>query len=180
MNLCPPMDSTRISTYVLTGNVQWEMSTDSVNFTSISDNANFSGTNTPVLTLRNIPANWHGRRFRCTSDEGYSSWTTEVKFANVFTNTADNNWENTANWSCGVLPDANTNVIINGTATLNSNTSCRSLYVNPGATFTVSPGFTLTITQQANQVNKCFVGKQGSRDTSVAYFPIKLSKTLCR
>jgi hypothetical protein len=146
LNLCQSMDSSVISSPVFTGNARWQMSTDSVNFTNISDNINFSGTNTPVLTLQNIPASWGGRVFRCSSDEGYYSWKTAIQFANEFTNITGSNWENPANWSCGILPDVNTNVIINGNATLNSNASCRSLYVNPGATFTVSPGFTLTLT----------------------------------
>ncbi|MEI9935132.1 MAG: hypothetical protein WDM71_09865 [Ferruginibacter sp.] len=40
-------------------------------------------------------------------------------------------WENPTNWSCGELPDANTNVIIDsGTVVLNSNTSVRSITIN--------------------------------------------------
>ncbi len=145
LNLCST-DSAEISGHVLTGNVQWQMSTDSTGFANISDDTNFNGTNTPVLKLTNIPSFWNGNVFRCRSDEGYYSWKTQIKVANEFTNADGNTWENPANWSCGRLPDANTNVIINGNATLNSNSSCRTLRVNPGATFTISPGYNLTIT----------------------------------
>lgn len=55
-------------------------------------------------------------------------------------------WENPANWSCGTLPDANTDVIINsGTVVLNSNTSIRSFTVKPGVNFTVTPGNNLIV-----------------------------------
>lgn len=51
-----------------------------------------------------------------------------------------------ANWSSNRLPDGQTDVIIIGTATLNSNASCRTLHINPAAVFTISPGYTLTVT----------------------------------
>lgn len=55
-------------------------------------------------------------------------------------------WENPANWSCGTLPDANTDVIINsGTVVLNSNTSIRSFTIKPGVNFTVTPGNNLIV-----------------------------------
>lgn len=55
-------------------------------------------------------------------------------------------WENPANWSCGTLPDANTDVIINsGTVVLNSNTSIRSFTVNPNVSFTITPGHNLIV-----------------------------------
>ncbi len=146
IKLCSSADSAVISSYVITGNPQWQMRTDSTGFTNISDNINFSGTNTPVLTLRNIASSWNGNMFRCRSDEGYQSWEIVIKVGNEFTNADGNNWENPANWSCGSLPDGNTDVIINGIATLNSNASCRTLRVAPGATFTISPGYNLTVT----------------------------------
>ena len=58
-------------------------------------------------------------------------------------------WENPANWSCNVLPDMNTDVIINGGKinypVINSNPTVRTLRLNPGATGTVNTGFTLTV-----------------------------------
>jgi hypothetical protein len=50
------------------------------------------------------------------------------------------------NWNCGVIPDNNTDVVINdGTIVINSNVTIRSLKVNPGVTITVNPGFNLKI-----------------------------------
>ena len=64
----------------------------------------------------------------------------------IWTGAVSTAWENPGNWSCGVLPDANSDVVINsGTAVLNSNTTIRSFTVNQGVNFTVNPGYTLTI-----------------------------------
>ena len=65
---------------------------------------------------------------------------------NNWTGDADNTWENLGNWSCGVLPDANTDVLIpSGTCIVSSAAICRSLTVMPGVIFTVTAGFGITI-----------------------------------
>jgi len=64
----------------------------------------------------------------------------------TWTGIVSNAWENPANWSCGTLPDANTDVIINsGTVVLSSNVTIRSFTARPGVNFTVTPAFKLTI-----------------------------------
>lgn len=66
--------------------------------------------------------------------------------SNTWVGAINNNWEVPSNWSCGKVPDADANVIINsGKVVLNSNASCRSLTVNPGTTFTVKSNYTLTV-----------------------------------
>ena len=66
---------------------------------------------------------------------------------NTWTGVVSTAWENSANWSCGVVPGVTTNVIIGAGATveLNSNATIYSLYISPGASFTIDPGHTLTI-----------------------------------
>ncbi len=56
----------------LTSNVtgttyQWQENTGS-GFVNISNNANYSGTNTVTLQLTNIPASWNGYSYRCVVD----------------------------------------------------------------------------------------------------------------
>ena len=66
---------------------------------------------------------------------------------NSWTGSVSTDWENSGNWSCGKVPDSNTDVILNsGTVVLNSNVIIRSLKLNPGVQFINSTGFTLTIT----------------------------------
>ena len=60
---------------------------------------------------------------------------------------SDSSWENLVNWSCGSIPDSNTDVIINGgTIVLSSNATVRSLKVSPSASFTIVTPYTLTVT----------------------------------
>ena len=70
-----------------------------------------------------------------------------LQFANVWTGLVDSSWENPANWSCGFIPDADTDVYIpSGIVTVNSNVVVGSLIVAPGVIFTVGGGYTITIT----------------------------------
>jgi len=67
--------------------------------------------------------------------------------ANVWTGAISTAWKNAANWSCGAVPDANTDVVINsGRVVLGSNQACRSFKINPGVSLTVNSGFKLTVT----------------------------------
>ncbi len=59
-------------------------------------------------------------------------------------------WTHPLNWSGGPVPGANTDIIILPGKPfyplINLNASCRSLTARPGTSVTVTPGFTLTIT----------------------------------
>ncbi len=144
-SICP--NGTVTITSSLTGNsYQWQLSTDSVHYTNIGNNANYSGTNNNALTLNNIPSAWYGYEYRCVVD-GTNSSVYTLKFTDTWIGTTDSTWENAANWSCGTVPDSNTDVIINsGTVVLRSNVAVRSLTVSPNANFTVITGNKLTIT----------------------------------
>lgn len=65
---------------------------------------------------------------------------------NQWLGTVSNVWENTANWSCGTIPNASSIAVINiGNVSVNSNAIVYSLILGTGANFTVNPGFNLTI-----------------------------------
>jgi dienelactone hydrolase len=67
--------------------------------------------------------------------------------ANVWTGAVNTAWENSGNWSCGLIPDCNTDVFINsGTLVVNSNAVCRTLSLMPGVNFNINTGFIFTIT----------------------------------
>ncbi len=129
----------------LTGNLyQWQADTGT-GFFNITDNANYTGTNTPSIQLSNIPSQWYGNKYRCMAD-GISSLIYTIKFQNTWTGTIDNTWENPQNWSCGILPDDNSDVKITaGQVTINSNVIVRSLTVSNNALLNVTPGFSLTV-----------------------------------
>jgi hypothetical protein len=142
--LCPN-GGTTITSSLSGASYQWQMSTDSILFSNIFDNANYTGTNSAALQLSNIPSSWYGRQYRCVLASSNSNVVT-ITFVNYWIGAVSSNWENPANWSCGSVPDLNTDVIINsGNVLLNSNTTIRSLRLNPSASLTVGTGFTLTI-----------------------------------
>jgi hypothetical protein len=70
-------------------------------------------------------------------------------FNNTWKGTTSTVWEAIANWTEGVLPDANTNVFINsGNITIKSNVTIRSITLAAGASLKVDPGYRLIVLQQ--------------------------------
>jgi len=128
------------------GSIQWQVSTDGITYNNISDNGNYIGTNTGGLRLHNIPSSWYGNMYTCLSNGVSSKLYYKIKFANNWNGNTDTTWENAANWSCGSLPDNNTDVIIrNGTVFLHTDVTVKSLTVNPGASLIIAPGINLTV-----------------------------------
>lgn len=105
----------------------------------------FTGANTPSLQFIGDQAAPAGTTFRCLVD-GNTSKLYVIKSTNMWLGTQDSQWENPLNWSCGVVPGTDTDVIINGgKIVLSSNTSIKSLRLSQGANFSVQPGSTLEI-----------------------------------
>jgi hypothetical protein len=145
--LCPSTNAT--SFYAFPGvsdTPQWQVSTDGISFTNIADDANYKGTNTATLQLNNLPSSWYANNYRCLINGNKGKVTYRITFVNNWNSTSETAWENAANWSCGTLPDNNTDVVIKtGTLFLNSDATVRSLTVTEGATFNIAPGRHLTV-----------------------------------
>jgi hypothetical protein len=137
----------------ITGNTyQWQVNAG-IEFTNISDDSFYSGTNTDTLNLINAPTVWHGYAYRClvsNSNENYYSHNQILMFSSIWLGEVSFAWENPANWSCGILPDSNTDVIINSGAynypIINSNPSVRSISINSIASITVNSGYNIIVT----------------------------------
>lgn len=143
VELCPG-GSTSITSNITGTTYQWQVDTGK-GFVNITDNVNYSGTNSKTLQLNNVPSSWYGYQFRSVVDGNYSL-TIPIIFVTTWTGSKSTAWENPLNWSCSLVPDANTDVLVSsGTVILNSNAACRSLKVDTGAAFTVSPGYTLSV-----------------------------------
>jgi hypothetical protein len=128
---------------------QWQMSTDSIHFFNITDGLqsdSIVGTNTYMLQLNGFGSSHYGYQYRCVVEDDIGTVYT-LKFIDSWTGAVDSAWGNPANWSCGALPDANTDVYINSgsVVVLSSNETVRSLTVSPNASFTIAPGYNLTI-----------------------------------
>ena len=123
---------------------QWQLDSGS-GFENINNDSNYTGTNSANLTLNNPSSLWYGYKYRCIMDTLTSSPIT-LRFSDTWMGTTDTLWENPLNWSCGQLPDANTDVIINsGTVIVKSNPVVRSLTLATGVNFMIKPNFIFTI-----------------------------------
>lgn len=134
------------TTNITATSYQWQLNSDSTTFNNITNNSNYSGTNTATLQLSNIPSSFTGNQYRCVTNNG-TSQVFAIRFYNEWTGAINNQWENAGNWSCGTVPDIYTDVIIHAPATvvLNSNTSIATLLLDQGVNFTVITGHTLTL-----------------------------------
>jgi len=128
----------------VTGNTyQWQVNNGS-GYTNINNSQNYSGAYTDTLIFTNIPSSMYGYLFRCEITNAGITYSQEytLQIANTWTGAVNSAWENTNNWSCGELPDSNTDVIIDlGTPVIvNSDVSIRSLQLNPAVQFTINSG----------------------------------------
>ena len=144
--LCPGTISTSLKSDVPGGIFQWQVN-DGNGFTNVVNGGNYSGATTSVLLINNINSSWYGYQFRCFVNASTNSSIYTLKFTNTWTGAGGTSaWENAANWSCGMVPDNNTDAIINtGTVVLNSSTSCRSLSVSNAASFNINAPYVLTV-----------------------------------
>jgi hypothetical protein len=128
---------------------QWQADTGA-GFSNIADNGIYSGAATVNLSFINVPSTWYGYQYRCFIDNAVYSDTSTLKFTAYWNGSVSTAWENTANWNCGALPDANTDVVINNGVkffpSVNSSTSCRSIKLSKGAMATLMSGITLILT----------------------------------
>lgn len=125
---------------------QWQRSTGG-SYSNISNGVNYSGVSTRTLQLLAIPSSFYGYKYRCLVDGVADATGRTITFENQWTGAADRFWNNPANWTCGVIPDGNTDVsITTGPVELNANGICRKLTISAGVVFTVDAGVQLTIT----------------------------------
>ncbi len=140
---CPGGNAT-LASAVTGSSYQWQVNTGG-GFTNIANGTNYSGANTISLQLNTIPGGWYGYQYRCLVD-GAAGSIFFLKFTATWTGAMSTDWNNPANWGCGAVPNANTDVVINsGSVMVNSNSSCRTLTVKPGASVTVKPGVNLDV-----------------------------------
>jgi hypothetical protein len=127
---------------------QWQVNTGS-GYTNISDGANYSGSSTVTLQLVNLLTSFTGNKYRCVAD-GVNGTEYTLRFKNTWTGATSNNWFTATNWSCGSVPDINTDVIIPPGLTtypvLTGNTAIRSLRVLSNVPLLINAAVKLDIT----------------------------------
>lgn len=138
-------------TVVLTANLSgisyhWQVSTNAgASFSDLADNSNYSGSTDSTLVIKNMLTGFAENIYRCRVDNNNSN-DYSLSFQDKWTGAVSELWSDPANWSCGYVPDINTDVLISsGPVTVNSNANCRTLTIAPAVSFTVTPGTTFTV-----------------------------------
>jgi hypothetical protein len=145
-NLCPG------STITLSANTgattyQWQVNTGT-GYTNITNGIGYAGATASNLQIINLSTSFTGYKYRCVVD-GVNGTEYTLRFKNTWTGAASTNWFTASNWSCGSVPDDNTDVIIPSGLTrypiLTANTAIRSLRILTNAPFVINAGVQLDI-----------------------------------
>ncbi len=133
---------------------QWQVKT-AVNsgYNNIINNAFYSGVNTGTLAIAAAATSMAGYQFRCLITEQLntsSSDITVLKFKAIWNGQTDSIWNRSSNWNCGIVPDENTEIMIQAGAAyypfINFNVTCRKLSMAPNSSLNLANGFTIKIT----------------------------------
>ena len=95
-SICSGTTNATFTSDISGANYQWQKSIDSLNYTNISNNDDYSGVNSKTLNISKLQAGKYGARYRCVVDGNMSTIIT-ITFKNRWTAGIDANWENDAN-----------------------------------------------------------------------------------
>lgn len=130
---------------------QWQVNIGA-GYVNIGNTAIYSGATADTLKVNVPPTSWYGYKYRCFINNSSYGPEYTLKFIANWIGTTSVSWTTLSNWGCGVLPDANTDVIIGAGASnypqLLADASCGSLTIMPGGTVTVKNGIKLTVTRK--------------------------------
>ena len=137
-SLCPG-GNISLASPIAGSSYQWQEDTGG-GFVNLSNVAPFSGTGSVMLQLTNAPSSLYGNKYRCVVN-GVNSEAYVLKFSSWWLGGTSTAWANPANWACGAIPDANTDVYINSgkpkSPEVSTSVTVRSLTVNPATTVAV-------------------------------------------
>ncbi|MEO6454405.1 MAG: hypothetical protein ABIN97_10050, partial [Ginsengibacter sp.] len=146
--ICPG-SNTSFTSNITGSSYQWQADNGSGTFTNLANAAPYSTVTTNTLTLTAPPTSSYGYQYRCVVNGNTYSMIFTLKFASNWMGTVSTAWEAAGNWSCGAVPDANTDVYISAGKTnypvVNSTQSIRGIYLQNG-TITVANNHHLIIT----------------------------------
>ena len=132
---------------------QWQLNAGN-GYQDVVNSTTFVGATDSLIKILAPPTNMYGSTFRCKITNNTSttySMEYKLQFAVKWNSTVDAAWENSANWSCNILPDAFTDVTIQPGVTFypiignGVQAICRKLTVRPGAAIQINSGANLSI-----------------------------------
>ena len=137
--ICPGSGPLTLTTDIRGIQYQWEVNTGN-GYTPVA------GETDSVITLQ-LPTSAYGYQYRCRVNGTLLSRSVTLKFETQWSGVASNAWENPANWSCGQLPDAYTDVVIpTGVINVNSQAVCRNIrLLSAQAQITITAGNDLKV-----------------------------------
>jgi len=128
---------------------QWQQNSGN-GFINIANNATYTGANSAQLQVKNAPSSYYGYQYRCLVNGVNFSAVKTMKISTVWTGAVSNAWNVAGNWSCGRVPDANTDVYVyNGVTNypvVTTSISCRSITAATGTFVTVNSGGSILLT----------------------------------
>ncbi len=134
---------------------QWQVYVGN-SFQPVTNDAAHSGASTAQLSVV-AAGQQYGQRYRCAiSTAGGTVYSQEyvLKLSNYWTGDVSNEWNNAANWSCGMVPGAGADVVVSGEKAhyplVLQTIELRSLEVANGARVDVRPGQRIVITGGSN------------------------------
>jgi hypothetical protein len=130
---------------------RWQVNSGS-GYVDMQDDAVYSGSATTMLTLLSPPDSYYGYIYRCVATNGavtVNSPAQFLRFQVLWNGNTDNEFLNPANYSCGIAPNQNIDVVIPSAATrfpaIRYSCSCRSLRMQPGSTIDIRPGVAVNV-----------------------------------
>jgi hypothetical protein len=150
--ICPGSNISYFSGSSIPGNTyQWQVNNGS-GYINVNSDSVYSGENSATLLLSTPSTIMYGYKYRCAiTNNSVVSYSNEytLQFSVNWTGNIDSSWENPGNWSCGVLPDQYTEVIIKSGLinypVIKSSAVCHSLSATLNTSVTVTSGFSLDI-----------------------------------
>lgn len=130
---------------------QWQVN-KGAGYTNLAVDSVYSTVNSRIIYINKAPGNYYGFKYRCLSNNSVNtiiSGEFVLTFVSTWTGADGESWNNPDNWSCGVVPDEFTDIIVNSitrSPVIRINASCHSLTLNPGAIIAIAPNVNLTIT----------------------------------
>lgn len=147
--ICPGSSSS-FSSDVTGSTYQWQVDNGGGTYTNLGNVSPYSTVTSNTLNLTSPATSLYGYKFRCVVNGNTYSQIFTLKFASNWTGTINNAWENTGNWSCGAVPDANTDVYIGAGKPnypkINTSRSIRSIRQEPGTSISIEASQQLTLT----------------------------------
>lgn len=146
-----PANSTSFTTTIVGTNYQWQVNNVS-GYVNINNDPVYSNVSTNTITITNAPPVFFTNNYRCEITTGNGIVYSQLfilKYSMVWLGATSNAWENPANWSCNMVPNEKTEVIINSgtqfSPEINVSTNIRTLIAVPASNLVIKTGAVLLV-----------------------------------